>query len=549
MAPGRAPKLLELDLTQPLADPHRDDPLDRLRNRTRRQLRPTLRALHEASEDRHVVGLVAKLGGPLPWAAMQELRQGVRAFAAGGTPTVAWAETFEADMSSYVLASAFGEIWLQPTGGLGLLGVGVEATFVRGTLDKIGVEPQLDQRHEYKNAANQVMRTEFSDAHRESLDRLAGSVFDQAVADIAAGRDMAVDRVRELVDTGPRTAPEALDAGLVDRLGYRDEVYGAIRSRVPEEADLLFADRWQPARRIRPPSRHREHVALVEARGAIVSGHNRRAGGGRQVGSDSIGGELRSAAGDARVRAVVLHVDSSGGSAVASDAIRREVARVRETGKPVVVSMGEVAASGGYYIACPADVIVALPSTLTGSIGVFGGKFVVRDLLERLGLTTGSVERGARSRMYSARRGFSDEERERLAVALDAVYDDFVSRVATGRGRSVEEIEPVARGRVWTGRDAREVGLVDELGGLRDAVRIASARAGLPEDALVRPAVQVPPLARLGRARNSEDPRAVLGGLWAGPGELVGWLESSDLLGRLGLPAGAELRMPPIRLH
>jgi protease-4 len=261
---------------------------------------------------------------------------------------------------------------------------------------------------------------------------------------------------------------------------------------------------------------------------------------GRQVGSDSVGAALRAATNDDRVRAVVLHVDSPGGSAVASDTIWREVCRVRDSGKPVVVSMGEAAASGGYYIACPADVIVALPSTLTGSIGVFGGKMVVRELFERLGLTTGTVSHGDRSLMFSPRRGFSGDERERLAATMDAIYEDFVSKVARGRGRPVAEIESIARGRVWTGSDALGIGLVDVIGGLHDAVTIARSRAGLSADAPVRHALHVAPLARLGRAKNTEDPRAVLG---------VRFSEFSDVSAALGLPATAALRMPSIRLR
>jgi len=199
-----------------------------------------------------------------------------------------------------------------------------------------------------------------------------------------------------------------------------------------------------------------------------------------------------------------------------------------------------VAASGGYYIACPADVIVALPATLTGSIGVFGGKLVVRDLMERVGLTTGSVEQGARSLMFSPRRGFSDEERGRLTATIDAVYDDFVGKVAEGRRRPTSEIEAVARGRVWTGRDALDRGLVDELGGLRDAVRIARERARLPKDAPVLRPLHVSPLARFGRARNSEDPRAWAAARW--PGLL-------DVAATLGVPVEASLRMPTIRLR
>ncbi|MGX7681187.1 signal peptide peptidase SppA [Jatrophihabitans sp. DSM 45814] len=542
--PGRRPSvLLELDLTELPSAPDPDDPLARLRSRGRHQMRATLRALHEAANDRHVVGLIAKVGGTLPWAAMQELRLGVSAFASSGKPTVAWAESFgegSGDTAAYVLATAFDQIWLQPGGGLGLLGVGVETTFVRGALDRLGVEPQLEQRYEYKNAADRVMRTEFTEAHRTALDRLAESIFDEAINAITAGRRMDSARVRELADSGPRTAAEALDAGLVDALGYRDEVYTAMRERVRADAELLFADRWRPRRRPHLPARSKGHVALVEVRGAIVSGRTRRGPMGRQVGSDSVSASLRAAMADDHVRAVVLHIDSPGGSAVASDTIWREVCRIREADKPVVVAMGQAAASGGYYIACPADVIVALPSTLTGSIGVFGGKVVVRELLDRVGLNTGTVAHGARALMFSPRRGFSDDERQRLAATIDAIYADFVGKVAQGRHRSIEEIESIARGRVWTGSDALGIGLVDELGSLRDAVRIAKARGGLPDDAPVRHPVHIGPLARFGRPRNTEDPRAVLRATVPG---------FADLAAALGLPAAAALQMPSITVR
>ncbi|SEP78329.1 signal peptide peptidase SppA [Microlunatus flavus] len=544
--PGTGPLLLEIDLTVAPADPAPGDPLARLSSRGRPQRGPLLRALHEAGSDRRVVGLVAKVGGTPGWAAAQELREGVAAFAATGKPTVAWAETFSAgggDLPAYVLASAFDEVWLQPSGDLALLGVAVETTFLRGALDKLGVEPEIEGRHEYKNAVDRISRTGLTDAHRESLERLSGSLLDRAVADVARGRGLAVEEVRRLVDTGPRTATEARAAGLVDRLGYRDEVYASVRERVGERAELLFADRWRPRRKPALPSlpgRPRGHVALVEVRGGIVSGASRRGPMGPSVGSDTVSADLRAVLDDDAARAVVLHVDSPGGSSVASDTIWREVCRVRESGRPVVVSMGSVAASGGYYVACPADVVVALPATLTGSIGVFGGKFVVSELLERLGLSTGAVEQGARARMYSSRRPFTDEERERLDASLDQVYEDFTRRVADGRGLSREAVEAVARGRVWTGADAQQVGLVDELGGLHEAVRIARERADLPVRAPVRPARHVAPLARLGRPRNSEDPRTALVG--TGLGDL------DRLAAVLGLPTGAALRMPSLSL-
>ncbi len=491
-----------------------------------------------------MVGLIAKVGGMWPWGTMQELRRGVQAFAASGKPTLAWAESFgevgSRDMAAYVLATAFGELWLQPGGGVGLLGVGIETTFVRGTLDRLGIEPQFEQRHEYKNAADVLLRKEFTEAHREALERLAESVFSDAVETIADARGLTHDQVRELINTGPRTAPEAQAAGLVDRLGYRDQAYQAMRARTEGKSELLFADRWRPRRKIAPPPHRRGHVALVEVRGAISSGRTRRSPMGRAAGSDTVSAQLRAAHDNDRARAVVLRVESPGGSAVASEVIWREVCRLRESGKPVVVSMGDVAASGGYYIACPAEVIVALPATLTGSIGVLGGKLVVDGLLERVGVNTGRVEQGARALMYSFRRGFSEDERARFAVTIDTIYNDFVGKVAEGRNRPVAEIEALARGRVWTGRDAAGAGLVDELGGLRDAVRIARERADLPEDAPVLGAIRIPPLARLSRPKNSEDPRTWVGTAWPGLRELAA---------ALGLSADATLRMPDISLR
>jgi protease-4 len=551
--PGRRPQtLLELDLTEPLVAPEADDPIARLRARSRRLLRPTLRALHEAADDRHVVGLIAKVGGMWPWGTMQELRRGVQTFAASGKPTLAWVETFgelgSRGMSAYVLATAFGELWLQPGGEVSLLGVGIETPFVRGTLDRLGIEPQFEQRHEYKNAVDVLTRKEFTAAHREALERLTESVFSDAVETIADARGLTSDQVRELINTGPRTAPEAQAAGLVDRLGYRDQAYDAMRARIDGKPELLFADRWRPHRKLAPPPHRRGHVALVDVRGGIATGRTRRGPMGRQAGSDTVSAQLRAAHDNDRARAVVIRVESPGGSAVASEVIWREVWRLREADKPVIVSMGDVAASGGYYIACPADVIVALPATLTGSIGVYGGKLVVDSLLERLGVSTGTVQQGAHALMYSARRSFSEDERTRFAATVDAIYHDFVGKVAEGRQRPVADIEAVARGRVWTGRDALEAGLVDELGGLRDAVRIARERASLPEDAPVLGAVRIPPLARLSRPRNSEDPRT-----WvrtALPWAVTGTIKDlTDMATALGLPADATLRMPAIYLQ
>jgi protease-4 len=553
--PGRsAPVLLELDLTQPLVEVEPDDPLGKLRSHGKPRLSKVLRALHEAGSDRNVAGLIAKVGSPLPLAIAEEIRDGVRAFGRSGKPAVAWSETYGESANgsvSYFLATGFGEIWMQPSGEVGLIGVAAEITFLRGTLDKLGIEPQLEKRYEYKNAADRVMGTELTDAHREAMDRLAASAWEVIVDGIAEARGITADDVRVLADTSPLTAETAKQRGLVDRVGYRDEVYADVLRRLPSGTTKLFADRWTPS--VRPAKRvtklagavtrrTQPVIALVDGHGTIVTGRNRRSPvDGQQMGSDTVAAHFRAARKDPKVKAVVFRVDSGGGSYVASDTIWREVCVTRDAGLPVVVSMGTMAGSGGYFIACPADVIVAQPGTLTGSIGVFGGKPVITGLLDKVGLTSDSVERGSHSRMFSPRRGFTDDERATLNEWLDAVYDDFTGKVSQGRGMTREAVHEVARGRVWSGADAAGNGLVDTLGGLRDAVRIARERADLPDDAPLRPAVHVPALARLSTPKSSEDPRAA--SLHAG-----GWGPWSDLAASLGLAPGGPLLMPAIRL-
>ncbi|SHG48266.1 protease-4 [Jatrophihabitans endophyticus] len=546
--PRRRGRLLELDLTTVPIEVEPEDVVGRLRSRHRPRLTALLRALHEAGDDPSVRGLLVKVGGSaLPWATVQEIRSGLVAFARSGKPSTAWAETLGeggSGTADYVLATACGQVWLQPSAELALVGVASETTFLRGALDKLGVEPQLDKRHEYKNAADRIMRTEFTPEHREAVDRLAASAWEGAVTTVAAARGLSVDDVRSVAERAPLSAAEARDAGLVDRIGYRDEVYAEMRKQVGDDAQLLYADQWTPRRSVGTLlARQRDFVAVVDGHGEIVPGRTRQGPRGRQLGSDTVSAALRAARDDEHAKAVLFRVDSPGGSAVASDTIWREVTLVRDAGKPVIVSMGAVAGSGGYYIACPADVIVAQPATITGSIGVLGGKIVVTGLLDRLGLGTGAVEHGGAARMFSSRRGFTDDEQQRLAAMLDRIYADFVQKVADGRGLTRDAADAVARGRVWSGADAAGNGLVDVLGGMRDAARLARERAGLPADAPLRPALHVPPLARLGRARSSEDPRA-LARVTLSP-----WGDLAALAAELGLPGGGPLRMPGIRLR
>ena len=538
--------LLELDLTTAPVEVEPEDLVGKIRSRHRPRLRAVLRTLHEAGDDSHVRGLIVKVGSGSSWAGAQELRAGLQTFAKSGKPVVAWAETLGEGgngTADYLLASGAPEIWLQPSGEVGLMGIAAETTFLRGALDKLGIEPQLDKRYEYKSAADRIMRKEFTPEHREAIDRVLASTWDYAVEEIASARSLDVGAVRALADRAPLSADEAREAGLVDRLGYRDEVYADVRKRVGSDVQLLFADQWTPRRTAASlVKRHREVVALVEGHGEIVVGRSRGNPRGQLLGSTSVAAALRAARENEQVRAVLFRVDSPGGSAVASDTIWREVLLTKEAGKPVVVSMGDVAGSGGYYIACPADVIVAQPSTITGSIGVVAGKVVVSELLEKhLGLTTGAVERGGSARMYSVRRGFTDDERIRLSAMLDRVYREFVQKVADGRRMSYDAVHAIARGRIWSGADAAGNGLVDQLGGLRDAADVARQRAGLPSDAPVRPAVHIPPLERLRRPRSSDDPRAAAA--------VTGWGDLAGIAAVLGLPSAGPLRMPEINLR
>jgi protease-4 len=284
---------------------------------------------------------------------------------------------------------------------------------------------------------------------------------------------------------------------------------------------------------------------LVEAHGTIVMGASRRSAfDGQQVGSDTLSAALRAARTDDKVRAVVFRVDSPGGSAVASDTIWREVALLGEAGKPVVVSMGAVAGSGGYYIACPAAAIVAQSTTITGSIGVLGGKAVMAGLMEKVGLSTGAVSRGARARMYSSRVGFSDDDLEQVSMLLDRVYDDFTTKVAEGRSMTKDQVHAVAKGRVWTGADAAGNGLVDSLGGVKEALTIARERAGLDAKAPLVPAIRIPLVKKLGSAKSTDDPRAASVSL-----SLGGWGDLTSIATSLGLPAAGPLMMTDLRLR
>ena len=542
-----APLILELDLTDGMVEAAPADPLSALMSIRRNQLRDVLDGLRRARGDDRVKALVVKITGGIGLAVVQELREAVQAVRDAGTLTVAWAESFgEAGRGTvpYYLASVFERVYVQPSGDVGLMGLALEEPFFAGALEKAGVQPRFAQRHEYKTAANTFVEKGYTPAHRESSQRVVTSVTEQVIDGIATGRGLSRERVRELMDRGPLLADEALEAGLVDRLGYRDEVYADVRAQVGDDAQLRYLARYNRAhglaKRLPRPGKN-DAIALINGQGPIRLGRSGRGGPlpgqGAAMGSDTIGAALRAAVRDDRVKAIVFRVNSPGGSAVASDAIWREVVLARKAGKPVIVSMGNVAASGGYYVAMAADTIVAQPGTLTGSIGVVFGKPVINGLLDRAGIGMGSVAEGEHSRLLSVTKDFSSSEWERVDALLDRIYDDFTAKAAEGRGLSRERMDELARGRVWTGADAKANGLVDELGGLDLAFDLARERARLPEDAPIRTYPQVSPLERLRQPESSEDRTAARARFDA-------WGSLGGLAARLGLPATGPLTLP-----
>src|SRR6266567_9395945 len=383
-----APLILELDLTEGIMATRPPDPLAAVMTRHQPTITDVLAALKTARADDRVKALVVKVGGkPIGLGVVQELRQAVKRFRDAGKPTWAWAETFgefSAGNVPYYLATAFDTIFLQPSGDVGLTGIAVERRFYRGTLDRLGVELEVGARHEYKGAPEQFTERSFTGPAREATERLAASITGQLTDAIAARRKIDPGQARALIDQGPFLAAQALEAGLVDALGYRDEVFASVRKQAGQSAILQYVSRYRRshalAERARKlPAPRQEFVALIYATGPIRRGRSSRGplpvGGG--MGSDTVAAALRGAAGDDRARAIVLRVNSPGGSYVASDTIWREVVRARGAGKPVVVSMGDVAASGGYLISMAADAIVAQPGTVTGSIGVLSGKPVL----------------------------------------------------------------------------------------------------------------------------------------------------------------------------
>ncbi|MFH1465345.1 MAG: signal peptide peptidase SppA [Pseudomonadota bacterium] len=426
-------------------------------------------AIRQAADDDDIAGIYMELEPVgLGLAGVQELADALHGFRESGKPCEVQAD--QLTNKEYLLASACGTIHLAPAGLMLVNGLSMEQTYFAGTLDKVGVKPNFEHVGEFKSAIEAFERTGPSEAAQEATNTLLDSLYEQFVALVARGRGLEPEQVRALIDQAPITPQQAIDAGLVDGLAYS----GAHRRG---DDDIITLKKY--ISRVRHQHKTTPQIAVVHAEGEIISGDSGTSMmGGRYVGDEDLIADLRQAWEDDDVVAVVLRVDSPGGSGLASDNIWNAIEELKQE-KPVVVSMGDYAASGGYYISMGADHIVAQPGTITGSIGVFGGKMNVRGLYEKVGVSMFGYKRGELADLLSSTQDFSEPGRARFRDFLESFYQLFLSRAAAGREMEVEAMHAVAQGRVWTGAQALERGLVDDLGGLDVAIEQARELAGV----------------------------------------------------------------------
>ena len=442
-------------------------------------------ALAAAETDERVKGMFIRVGGGgMSSSSAQELRDAIKSFRAKGKFVVVHAQAFYAGgMGDYLLASAADEIWMQPVSEMNTTGVATTTMFFRGLLDKINAVPQFEQRYEYKNAANVYTEKDYTQAHREATTRLLESVFESATASIAADRKKTREEIVALINSAPYLTQEAIDKKLIDKQGYDDEAQDAALARAGNKAELktlteYFTLAGSPWHHPGSPA-----IAFIHGDGQINDGKSQGGfGGDTSIGGDTLARAFRDATEDADVKAILFRVNSPGGSAIASDQILDAVKKAQKAGKKVVVSMGDVAASGGYYVSLSADKIFAHETTITGSIGVLSGKIVSVGAYALLGIDVKTIGVGTNALMQSDSQPFTPEQLEKFRKGVDQIYADFTAKVAAGRKLPLEKVREIARGRVWTGADAKARGLVDEFGGFRAALEATKALAGIPAD-------------------------------------------------------------------
>ena len=464
-------------------------------------LRGLFKKLDALKTDDEIAGVVFKIDDvSVGWATLQEIRSKLHEFRATGKETIGYLEG--GGNAEYLLAATMDRVVLMPVGSLNLTGLRAEVMFYKGLLDKLDIQADMLAMGKYKSGVEPYMRDGMSDAFRESMATLLDDLYAQLLNHLAESREgLTAESASDLIDRGPFTAEEALQEKLVDALQYYDELLTALKTASEnEEVQVVesgserkrkvpdmnsFAGLMQLFSMLNPPQRSQptseNQIALLYANGPILPSVESLFASTPIITPNALKAAFEKARTDDSVQAVVLRVDSPGGSALASDLIWREV-MLTQREKPVVVSMGDVAASGGYYIAMAAGTIVAHPSTLTGSIGVFGGKLNMKGLYNKVGLTKEIITYGQNSTLYSDYGGFTPTERERVEKLMKTIYEDFVGKAATGRNKSFAEIDEIAQGRVWTGQQAKALGLVDELGGLDTALSIAKEQAGFSAD-------------------------------------------------------------------
>lgn len=449
--------------------------------------------LAQAGKDDRVKVLLIRLpeAGITP-AAADEIRQAIRRFRASGKVVLAHSQGFQpvgATVSSYMIGASASELWMQNTAGFQLAGFSSDSLFLGRAFDKYGVNAEFEQRYEYKNAVNEYTESDYTPAHREAMTAWMTSIYTSAIANAAQDRRVTPAALRAAIEAGPHSSAQALQRRLIDKIGQVEEAEAEARRRAGRGAEIMEFSDYSSSQGARAGS-GRSAIAIVGGEGAIMTGGGGSAdpfGGGSAILSDDLAEALYDAIEDDSVKAIVFRVSSPGGSPEASEQILAAVRAAKAAGKPVVVSMGDYAASGGYWISSEANWIVAQPSTLTGSIGVYGGKFVLADALGRFGVDMRSLSVGGDyADAFSPSQAFSPAQRAAYAAQIDRTYEEFIARVAAGRRLPPARVREIARGRVWTGAQARQIGLVDQLGGLEEAIAKARELARIPEGDSVR---------------------------------------------------------------
>ncbi|MFN0138901.1 MAG: signal peptide peptidase SppA, partial [Pyrinomonadaceae bacterium] len=442
-----------------------------------------LTQLRKAKVDTRIGAVKLDINFPnIGWAKADELRDAIKDFRSSGKPVYAYMEM--GTNREYYIGSAADKIFLPPAGEIFINGFAAEAMFYKGSLDKLGIEMDVIQiGPNYKNAPDRYTKKEMGDGQREVINSLLDEYFTRYATGIAESRKKSVEDVKAIIDNAPYNATQAKNLGLIDDALFPDQIDNEFKTTLGYKSDdKLRTVRGGDYREISSDSlglNNGERVAIIFASGAINTGRSSSGFGGDMVGSDTVVSAVNDAAADKSIKAIVLRVDSPGGSALASDLMWRAIENAKEK-KPVVVSMSDVAASGGYYIACNANKIIAEPSTVTGSIGVFMGKPVVKGLYDWLGITNEYVMRGKNAGLFRETEKWTPDERAKMVELTNSIYfDDFLPKVSKGRGISAEQVNTIGQGRVWTGTQAKANGLIDEFGGLEKAISVAKELAGL----------------------------------------------------------------------